>query len=78
MKITKRQREYLDAISEFVAANGYNPTQTDLARHLGVHRNTVYETVKNMRREGILTDRRGSRGIELPDEPPGAPRASLG
>ena len=34
MKITKRQREYLDAISEFVAANGYNPTQTDLARHL--------------------------------------------
>ena len=40
MKITKRQREYLDAIRDFVAANGYNPTQTDLARHLGVHRNT--------------------------------------
>ena len=78
MKITKRQREYLDAISEFVAANGYNPTQTDLARHLGVHRNTVYETVKNMRREGILTDRPGSRRIELPDDSLGAPRASSG
>lgn len=78
MKITKRQREYLDAIREFVAANGYNPTQTDLARHLGVHRNTVYETVRNMRREGILTDRPGSRGIELPDDSLGAPRASSG
>lgn len=78
MKITKRQREYLDAISEFVEANGYNPTQTDLARQLNVHRNTVYETVRNMRREGILTDRPGSRGIELPDDLPGAPRASSG
>lgn len=72
MKITKRQREYLDAISEFFAANGYNPTQTDLAEHLGVHRNTVYGVVKNMRAEGILTDRRGSRAIELPDDLPNA------
>ena len=78
MKITKRQREYLDAIREFVEANGYNPTQTDLARHLNVHRNTVYETVKNMRREGILTDRPGSHGIELPDDSLGALRASSG
>ncbi len=78
MKITKRQREYLDAISQFVEANGYNPTQTDLARQLNVHRNTVYETVRNMRREGILTDRPGSRGIELPDDSLSAPRASSG
>ncbi len=67
MKITKRQREYLDAIRAFVEANGYNPTQSDLARHLGVHRNTVFSTVRNMRDQGILKDRRGSRGIELPD-----------
>ena len=78
MKITKRQREYVDAISEFIEVNGYNPTQTDLARHLGVHRNTVYETVKNMRTEGIVTDRRGSRGIELSDDLPGARFASAG
>ena len=42
MKISKRQREYLDAIAVFVEANGYNPTQADLARQLGVHRNTVH------------------------------------
>ena len=67
MKISKRQREYLNAIAVFVEANGYNPTQADLARQLGVHRNTVYETVRNMRAEGILTDRKGTRGIALPD-----------
>lgn len=58
-------RSVLDAIRAFILDNGLRagdalPPETDLARQLGVSRNSVREAVKAMESLGILETRRGS------------------
>lgn len=67
MAITKRQREVLDFISEFVRSNGYSPSFEEIGEGLGVNSPaTVHKHVTNLEKKGLLKrDYNRSRSIDL-------------
>jgi repressor LexA len=67
MSLTRRQREVLEFISDFLLRQGYSPSLREIADHLGLSSlATVHKHVANLERKGRL--RKGwnrSRSLEL-------------
>lgn len=68
--LTRRQREALDFIIEFIATHGYAPTFEDLGRGLGITSTaTVFKHLDNLRRKGYIRRRYNrTRAIELVEQ----------
>ena len=67
MPLTKRQKEILDHIDEFIAERGYAPSFEEIAHHFGYSSlATVHEHLSNLERKGyIRKSYNESRSIEL-------------
>jgi repressor LexA len=67
MPLTKRQKEILDFLEEFLADNGYPPSFEEIARHFGyTSLATVHEHLENLKQKGyIRKSYNASRSIEL-------------
>jgi repressor LexA len=67
MPLTKRQKEILDFLEEFLAGNGYPPSFEEIARNFGyTSLATVHEHLENLRQKGyIRKSYNASRSIEL-------------
>ncbi|MGH7482137.1 MAG: transcriptional repressor LexA [Longimicrobiales bacterium] len=67
MPVTKRQKQILDFLQEFLEANGYAPSYEEIATHFGFSSlATVHEHLENLRRKGyIRKNYNESRSIEL-------------
>ncbi len=67
MPLTKRQKEILDFLEEFLDANGYPPSFEEIARYFGyTSLATVHEHLENLKRKGyIRKSYNASRSIEL-------------
>lgn len=66
---TKRQKEVLDYITQFVDRNGYEPSYQQIARQLGVSsKGGIQRHIAALESQGLIARRRlnGSFGIELP------------
>jgi repressor LexA len=67
MPLTKRQKEILDFLEDFLGENGYPPSFEEIARHFGyTSLATVHEHLENLRQKGyIRKSYNASRSIEL-------------
>jgi repressor LexA len=67
MPLTKRQKEILDFVEEFVIENGYPPSFEEIARNFGyTSLATVHEHLENLRSKGyIRKSYNASRSIEV-------------
>jgi repressor LexA len=67
MPLTRRQKEILDFLEQFVAENGYPPSYEEIARHFGyTSLATVHEHLENLRLKGyIRKSYNASRSIEV-------------
>jgi repressor LexA len=67
MPLTKRQKEILDFLEEFLREQGYPPSFEEIARHFGyTSLATVHEHLENLRQKGyIRKSYNASRSIEL-------------
>ncbi len=67
MTLTKRQKEILDFLHDFVSENGYAPSFEEIARRFGYSSlATVHEHLENLRAKGyIRKSYNASRSIEL-------------
>jgi len=55
MAITRRQKEVLDFLSQFVQQNGYSPSYEEIARGLGLSSlATVHKHITNLQNKGLL------------------------
>ncbi len=72
MPLTKRQKEILDLIQEYIDAHGYAPSFEEIADHFGFSSlATVHEHLSNLERKGYIRKAYNeSRSIEVtPREP---------
>jgi repressor LexA len=67
MALTKRQKQVLDFIANFVDENGYCPSFEEIARGLELASlATVHKHITNLEKKGLLTrDYNRSRSIDL-------------
>jgi repressor LexA len=67
MPLTKRQKEILNFVEEFVVENGYPPSFEEIARNFGyTSLATVHEHLENLRSKGyIRKSYNASRSIEV-------------
>ncbi len=67
MPLTKRQKEILVFLEEFLAENGYSPSFEEIAKHFGyTSLATVHEHLENLRQKGyIRKSYNASRSVEL-------------
>jgi repressor LexA len=67
MPLTKRQKEILDFLQDFVTENGYPPSYEEIARNFGyTSLATVHEHLENLRQKGyIRKSYNASRSIEV-------------
>jgi len=67
MYLTKRQRELLDYLKEYISVNGYSPTFEEIADHFHFRsKGTVYKHIQNLKKKGFITkDWNRSRSVEL-------------
>ena len=73
MALTRRQREILDFITEFIASRRYSPSLEEIAEHFGLASvATVHKHVSNLEKKGcIKRDWNRSRSIDvLADDAP--------
>jgi repressor LexA len=55
MAITRRQKEVLDFLTQFVQQNGYSPSYEEIARGLGLSSlATVHKHITNLQNKGLL------------------------
>jgi repressor LexA len=55
MPLTRRQKEYLNFITQFLARNGYSPTLDEIGEHFGVSSlNGVFKHLKALERRGFI------------------------
>ena len=68
---TKKQKELLDFISNFVAGHGYGPSYREIMRGLGYNSvSTVATHIDNLISRGHLVKRtRSARSLEVVDQP---------
>ena len=52
--LTARQRRVLSYVRDYSAAHGYPPTLTEIGKHLGIKRSTVFGHVKNLIAKGRM------------------------
>ena len=69
MKLTKRQKEVLDFLAEFIRREGYSPSMEEVANHFGfASLNAVYKHLEALEARGYLKrDANRARSIELSD-----------
>ena len=67
MKLTKRQKEILDFLSEFIDQNGYSPSMEEIAAHFHfASLNAVFKHLEALERRGHLhRDPNCARAIQL-------------
>lgn len=67
MNLTKRQKEILNFLEEFIHRNGYSPSMEEIAGHFRIASvNAVYKHLESLRRRGFLRrDPNRARSIEL-------------
>ena len=67
MKLTKRQKEILDFLSEFIDQNGYSPSMEEIAAHFHfASLNAVFKHLEALERRGHLhRDANCARAIQL-------------
>ena len=80
--LTKKQKQALDYIKEFVEAHDYAPSYEEIATGIGLSSpSTIYVHVVNLINKGYLTKRwNANRSLELPGEsvlPPAVVEAPL-
>jgi repressor LexA len=64
--LTERQRILLGGIKDFIKANGYTPSQRDLARTLDCSLNTIQELLIRLERKHYITHAPGvSRSLRV-------------
>ncbi|MBI4128023.1 MAG: transcriptional repressor LexA [Parcubacteria group bacterium] len=65
--LTKKQKQILDFIIEFIKGNDYPPSYREIAGHFGISSTaTIYEHVKNLEEKGYLKSTEYSaRSLEL-------------
>jgi repressor LexA len=82
MKLTKRQKEILDFVSEFIEDKGYSPSMEEIAEHFHfASLNAVFKHLEALESRGHLhRDANRARSIQLSHEPPPSvrPLALLG
>jgi repressor LexA len=73
MKLTKRQKEILDFITEFIDREGYSPSMGEIAAHFNIASlNAVYKHLEALESRGYLRrDPNRARAIELAGEKTG-------
>lgn len=70
---TRRQREILEFIDDFVERKGYKPSYQLIARHLGIaSKSAVAKHIAALERQGILQRRNDDGGFVLEMRPPAA------
>ena len=79
MPLTKRQKEILDHIENFIQDNGYAPSFEEIAQYFGYSSlATVHEHLSNLERKGyIRKSYNESRSVELVHEHHGEPAVEL-
>jgi repressor LexA len=79
MPLTKRQKEILDFVGEYVADHGYAPSFEEIARHFRFSSlATVHEHLENLREKGYIRKAyNASRSIEVVTAEPRASAAEL-
>lgn len=67
MKLTKRQKEILDFLSDFIERNGYSPSMEEIAEHFHfASLNAVFKHLEALERRGHLhRDSNRARAIQL-------------
>jgi len=60
LELTKRQREVLDWVKDFIAENGLPPTVREIGRGFGIESSSVFDLLKALERKGSL--KRGTLG----------------
>lgn len=67
MALTKKQRQILDYVEEFVESNGYSPSYEEIAEHFGYSSlATVHEHLSNLEQKGFLRKNYNkSRSLEV-------------
>jgi repressor LexA len=77
MKLTKRQKEILDFVSEFIESNGYSPSMEEIAVHFNfASLNAVYKHLEALESRGHLhRDANRARSIQLSQSSPPAMRS---
>jgi repressor LexA len=67
MKLTKRQKEILDFLHEFIEENGYSPSMEEIAEHFHfASLNAVFKHLEALERRGHLhRDSNRARAIQL-------------
>ena len=81
MALTKRQKQILDYLRQFIGEHGYAPSFEEICREFGyTSLATVHEHLSNLERKGyIRRSFRESRSVELPPEAePSVPLPLLG
>jgi len=76
MKLTKRQKEILEFITEFIDREGYSPSMEEIAAHFKfASLNAVFKHLGSLESRGFLhRDANRARSIELPRETPSGVR----
>jgi repressor LexA len=74
MKLTKRQKEILDFLSEFIDRNGYSPSMEEIAEHFHfASLNAVFKHLESLEKRGHLhRDPNRARAIQLSQGNPAA------
>jgi repressor LexA len=67
MSITRRQREVLDWIEQFIAEKRYSPSYAEVAAGVGLaSSSTAHRHIRNLAERGFLTiDYNRSRSIDI-------------
>jgi repressor LexA len=76
MKLTKRQKEILDFITEFIDREGYSPSMEEIAGHFRIASlNAVFKHLEALQFRGYLhRDSNRARSIELSQSAPDSAR----
>jgi repressor LexA len=67
MHLTRRQKEILDYVGDYIAREGYAPTIEEIAHHFGLHSlATVHKHLTNLQEKGLVKRAwNRSRALEL-------------
>jgi repressor LexA len=68
--LTKRQRELIDFISDFIASHRYSPSYREIGQHFGFSSlGSVYKHINTLKRKGVLfNESRVSRSVTTVNE----------
>ena len=68
MILTRRQKEVLDFIKQFLLKNGFPPSIREIGAHFGIYPRAVFDHIKALERKGFIKRTMAkSRGIEVQD-----------